>query len=85
MWVKLESLYMTKFFAHKLYLNQQFYLIRTTESRIVVKQLANYNNILNDLEKIEMRLKDDDKALVLLNTLPKAYEHLKNALLLGKE
>jgi len=76
---------MTKFFAHKLYLNQQFYLIRTTESRIVVKQLANYNNILNDLEKIEMRLKDDDKALVLLNTLPKAYEHLKNALLLGKE
>nr|KYP53352.1 Retrovirus-related Pol polyprotein from transposon TNT 1-94 [Cajanus cajan] len=39
----------------------------------------------DDLENIEVQLEDEDKALFLLNSLPRNFEHFKDAILYGKE
>jgi len=50
-----------------------------------VEQPTNFNKILDDLENIEVKLEGQDKTLLLLNALPKMYEHFKDALLFKKE
>ena len=54
MWIKLESLYMTKSLAHRLCLKQQLYSFKMTETRSIVEQLAKSNKIIDDLENIEV-------------------------------
>jgi hypothetical protein len=85
MWVKLESLYMSKSLAHRLCLKQQLYSFKMTEARSIIEQLSDFSKILDDLENIEVKLDDEDKALLLLNSLPRTYEHFKDAILYGKE
>ncbi|KHN31970.1 Retrovirus-related Pol polyprotein from transposon TNT 1-94, partial [Glycine soja] len=55
-----------------------------TESRTATEQLADFNKILDDLENIEVKLEEEDKALLLLNSLPKSFEPFKDAIL-GKD
>ena len=85
MWLKLESLYMTESLANRLCLKQQLYTFKMTESRTVTDQLADFNKILDDLENIEVKLKEEGKVFLLLNSLPKSFEHFKDAILYGKD
>lgn len=85
MWANLESLYMTKSLASKLCLKQQLYFFKMTKSRSIIEQLADFNKILDDLENIEVKHDDEDKALLLLNALPKSFEHFKDALLYRRD
>ncbi|KAE8715970.1 hypothetical protein F3Y22_tig00110156pilonHSYRG00076 [Hibiscus syriacus] len=39
---------------------------------------------LDDLENIDVKMEDEDKALLLLNSIPKSYEHFKDAMLYGR-
>jgi len=47
--------------------------------------LAEFNKILDDLANIEVTMEDEDKALLLLCSLPKSFEHFKDIILYGKE
>ena len=47
--------------------------------------MVDFNKILDDLENIEVKLEEEDKALLLLNSLPKSFEHFKDAILYGKD
>ncbi|KAK2372802.1 alpha carbonic anhydrase [Trifolium repens] len=85
MWTKLDSLYMTKSLAHKQLLKQQLYFFRMVENKSVVEQLTEFNKIIDDLANVDVNLEDEDKTFHLLCALPKSYEHLKDALLYGKE
>ena len=85
MWLKLESLYMTKSLANRLCLKQQLYTFNMTESKSVMEQIAEFNKIIDDLENIEVKLEDEDKALLLINSLPKKYENFKDTMLYGKD
>lgn len=85
MWAKLESLYMTKSLAHRQLLKQQLYSFRMVESKTISEQLAEFNKILDDLANIEVNMEDEDKALLLLCSLPKSFEHFKDTILYGKE
>ena len=51
----------------------------------MVDQIANLNKILDDLENLEVKMEDEDKALTLLNGLPSSYEHFKDAMLFGRD
>jgi len=85
MWSKLESLYMTKSLAHRQFLKQQLYSFKMVESKTVTEQLTEFNKILDDLENIEVKLEDEDKAILLLCALPRSFESLKDTMLYGKE
>ena len=84
-WAKLESLYMTKSLANRLYMKQRLYSYRFREDKSLLEQLDEFNKSIDDLENIDVSLGDEDKAIILLNALPKSYEQLKDAMLYGRE
>jgi len=69
MWSKLESLYMTKSLSHRQFLRQQLYSFKMVESKAIMEQLTEFNNILDDLDNIEVQLEDEYKPILLLCTL----------------
>ena len=44
-----------------------------------------FNKILADLLNLDERFEDEDKALLLLNSLPDEYDHLTTTLLHGRD
>lgn len=84
-WNKLESLYMTKSLANRLLLKQKLFTFRFMESRSIGEQLEEFAKCVDDLENIDEAIKDEDKALMLLNSLPKSFEQFKDAILLGRD
>ena len=48
-------------------------------------QIDDFNKIIDDLENIDIKMEDEDQALMLLIAMPMTYEHFKDAMLYGKE
>ena len=44
-----------------------------------------FNRILSDLLALEVKLEEDDKALLLLSSLPSSYDHLATTIMHDKE
>ena len=86
-WLKLESRYMSKSLTNKLYLKQKLYGLKMTESLDLSQHINVFNQIINDLKRIDVKFKDEDKTLMLLNSLPASsmYENLVTTLMWGKE
>ena len=47
--------------------------------------LNDYNKILADLQNLDIKILDEDKALLLLNRLPNTYDHLITMLVYRKD
>lgn len=85
LWAKLDSIYMTKSLANRLYMKQKLYSFKIVEGKGISEQLEDFAKALDDLENIDVEIKDEDKAIILLNALPKSFEQLKDAMLYGRE
>ena len=55
------------------------------EHKSIVEQLTKVHKIIDDLENIKVKIYVVDKVLLLLSSLPRSFEHFKDALLYGKE
>nr|GEU98389.1 retrovirus-related Pol polyprotein from transposon TNT 1-94 [Tanacetum cinerariifolium] len=84
-WSKLETLYMTKSLANKLYLKKKLYTFYMSAGRKIFEHIDEFNKIVFDLANIEVKFKDEDLALLLLTSLPASYEHFVDTLLYGWE
>ncbi|GJU77961.1 zinc finger, CCHC-type containing protein [Tanacetum coccineum] len=84
-WSKLETLYMTKSLANKLYLKKKLYTFYMPAGRKISEHIDEFNKIVLDLANIEVKFKDEDLALLLLTSLPASYEHFVDTLLYGRE
>ncbi|GJW81925.1 copia LTR rider [Tanacetum coccineum] len=84
-WSKLETLYMTKLLANKLYLKKKLYTFYMPIGRKISEHIDEFNKIVLDLANIEVKFKDEDLALLLLTSLPASYEHFGDTLLYGRE
>ena len=62
-WSKLETLYMTKSLANKLYLKKKFYTFYMSVGRKISKHIDEFNKIVLDLAIIEVKFKDEDLSL----------------------
>jgi cell division cycle protein 20 (cofactor of APC complex) len=49
------------------------------------EHLNDFNKMITDFKNLDLEIDDEDKALLLLNSLPNIYEHLITILLYGKE
>ncbi|KAL8544381.1 hypothetical protein ACS0TY_004791 [Phlomoides rotata] len=84
-WRKLESLYQTKSVPNKLYVKQKLLNFRMSEDKNLSEQLDTFNRYVDDLEDLDVKLEDEDKALMLLNALPRSLENFKDAVLFGSQ
>ncbi|GKD56768.1 retrovirus-related pol polyprotein from transposon TNT 1-94 [Tanacetum coccineum] len=84
-WSKLETLYMTKSLANKLYLKKKLYTFYMPAGRKIFEHIDEFNKIVLDLANIEVKLEDEDLALLLFTSLLASYEHFVDTLLYGRE
>ncbi|GJV72280.1 retrovirus-related pol polyprotein from transposon TNT 1-94 [Tanacetum coccineum] len=84
-WTNLETLYMTKSLANKLYPKKKLYTFYVPVGRKISKHIDEFNKIVLDLANIEVKFEDEDLALLLLTSLPASYEHFVDTLLYGHE
>lgn len=83
MWTKLESLYMTKSLANKLRLKERLFTLRMSEGTPIQTHLNEFNSITVDLENLDVTIDDEDKAVLLIVSLPPSYKHFKEIMLYG--
>nr|GEV54223.1 retrovirus-related Pol polyprotein from transposon TNT 1-94 [Tanacetum cinerariifolium] len=84
-WSKLETLYMTKSLANKLYLKKKLYTFYMPVGRKISEHIDEFNKIVLDLANIEVKFKDEDLALLLITSLPASYDYFVDTLLYGRE
>ena len=81
LWFQLEELYMTKSLANKIHLNERLYTFRMAEGTPIQKHLNEFNSILVELESLNVKIEDEDKAILLVVSLTPAYKHFKEIML----
>ncbi|GKA15377.1 retrovirus-related pol polyprotein from transposon TNT 1-94 [Tanacetum coccineum] len=84
-WSKLETLYMTKSLANKLYLKKKLYTFYMPVGQTIFEHIDEFNKIVLDFANIEVKFEDEDLALLLLTSLPASYEHFVDTLLYRRE
>ena len=80
-WLALESLYMTKSLFNKIRLKERLYTFSMAEGIPIQNHLDEFNSILIDLESMDVKIEDEDKAILLVVSLPSSYKHFKEILL----
>jgi len=75
---------MTKSLSNKLYL-KKLYELCMKEGTAVLEYLNFFNKVINELLAIDVKIDEEDKALILLNSLPESYDHIMTTMLYGKE
>eukprot|EP00268_Persea_americana_P009428 TRINITY_DN13788_c0_g4_i2.p1 TRINITY_DN13788_c0_g4~~TRINITY_DN13788_c0_g4_i2.p1 ORF type:complete len:117 (+),score=26.76 TRINITY_DN13788_c0_g4_i2:400-750(+) len=70
LWQKLEEKYMTKSLENRIYLKKKLFRFEYHQGISMTEQLDEFNKIIDDLVNIDVKVDDEDKALLLLNLLP---------------
>lgn len=81
LWVKLENLNMTKSLANGLHIKKKMFSLRMVEGSPLDEHIDEFDKVCDALDTIDESLSDESKALLLISSLPKSYEHFVDALL----
>jgi len=54
-------------------------------TKSLARRLVDFNKTLDDLENIDVKLDDEDKVLLLLNSLCKFFDNFNDTLFYGNE
>ncbi|GKB46849.1 zinc finger, CCHC-type containing protein [Tanacetum coccineum] len=84
-WTKLTSLYMTKSLANRLYLKKKLYTYYMSPGTKLDDHIDEFNKLILDLANIDIKIEDEDQALMLLTLLPLSYENVVETLLYRRE
>ncbi|GJV12522.1 retrotransposon protein, putative, ty1-copia subclass [Tanacetum coccineum] len=76
-WLKLETLYMTKSLANKLYLKKTLFTFYMHSSKKLFEHIDEFNKLIGDLTNIDVDIDDKDQALMLLTSLPSLYDNFE--------
>jgi len=85
LWMKLESLYLTKSIYNKLLLKRKLSGFRMKEGLCLKDHLDELNSILMDICNIDIKINGKDVAMILLVSLHPLYENFVSSLIVGKD
>jgi hypothetical protein len=77
------AIYMTKSLANKLRLKERIYTIRMAEGTSIQSHLNEFNSICVDLESLDVKIDNEDKAILLVVSLPPSFKNFKEIMLYG--
>jgi hypothetical protein len=69
--------------ANKLRLKERLYTIRMVEDTSIQSHLNEFSSICVDLESLDVKIDDKDKAILLVVSLPPSFKHFKEIMLYG--
>jgi len=78
-------LYITKSLFNKLYLKKQLYGLRMNEGTVVLEHLNFFNKVISELLAIDVKIDEENKALIFLSLLPESYDHIVTTILYVKK
>ena len=55
------------------------------EGTAVLEHLKFFNKVISELLTVNVKIDEEDKALILLSSLPESYDHIITTMLYGKE
>jgi hypothetical protein len=84
-WDNLESQFMSKTMTTKLYLKQKLYGLKMQEALDLVVHINVFSQMVTDPEQLGVKIETEDKAIILLCSLPSSYEHVVTTLTYDKE
>ncbi|KAH9679839.1 hypothetical protein KPL71_026297 [Citrus sinensis] len=85
LWAKLEELFLKKSLAKRLYIKRKLYTFSMKEGTTMRDHVDEFNKLILYLENVNVMLEDEDRALILLSSLPDSYEHFVDTLLYGRQ
>ena len=85
LWNRLETLYLTKTLSTRLFLKTRFFSFRMGEGQKLQDHIDDFTKLCLDLENIDIKYDDENKALVLLHSLPRSHETFVDILKHGRE
>ncbi|KAH9769620.1 hypothetical protein KPL71_012083 [Citrus sinensis] len=84
LWAKLEELFLKKSLAKRLYMKRKLYRFSIKDGTTMKDHVDEFNKLILDLENVNILLEDEDRALILLSSLPDSFEHFVDTLLYGR-
>ena len=85
LWNKLEARYMTKSLTNRLYMKKKIYTLRMHEGTSIKDHIDEFNKVVLDLSNLDVKIDDEDQAVLLLCTLPPSYENFVDTIMFGKK
>lgn len=85
LWLKLDSLYMTKSVTDRLLLKSKLHDLKLEEGKSLKSHLGEFDSIVMDLHNIDVKLDDEELVIRLLCSLPPDYKHFRETVLYGRD
>ena len=85
LWLKLESICMSKDLTSKLHMKLKLYTLKMQEGDSVTNHLSVFKEIVADLVSMEVEYDDEDLGLLLLCSLPSSYASFRDTILLSRD
>ena len=76
---------MMKSLQDRIYLKDQLLGFKMIESKGVQDNLDDFNKLILDLANIEIQVEDQDKAVIILNSLPRSFLNFVDTMKYAKE
>jgi hypothetical protein len=84
-WDKLAEKFMSKTLTRKLYLKQKLYGLNVQEGSDLADHVNVFNQLVANHGKVDVKIEDEDMAIVFLCSLPNSYDHFVTTLTYGKK
>ena len=76
---------MSKLLPNELLLKKKLYCLKMAEGSALDQHINLFNKIISDLNRVDVKLEEEDMTLILLNYLLRSYDNLVTTLMWGKE
>lgn len=76
LWSQMKSLYITKSMTNRIYLKRKLYSLQMKEGTKIVNHLNVFNTLMCQFTSICFKIKEEDKAVMLLCPFLDSWDHL---------
>lgn len=81
----LNKVYLAKSLANRLYIKRRLYSYSFLEDKSILEQLEDFCKSIDDLKAVDVKIGDEDKAILVLNALPDSFDQMRDAILYGRD